>query len=106
MGPKTPALLTDAKKSLMEKFAFSSLLDKHEGLLIASARSQTLLYYVTAVFYKFKFLSVTVRTGVAGIYNVCKVDEWTGNPAEPPGYQSPLTGMLMRATKMHLKVLK
>lgn len=64
------------------------------------------MYYVSAVLSKFNFRSVTVRTGVACICNVCEVDEWSGNPAEPPGYQSPLTGLVMHAAKMHLKVLK
>lgn len=83
---------------------FSPPLDKHKGPFLVSATSQTLINHIAAVFYKFNFL--TVRTGVARIYNVCEVDEWTGNPAEPPGYQSPLTGVLMRAANMHLKVLK
>lgn len=87
------------------KLCFFSLIG-HEGLFLVAGTSQTLINHVAAVFYKFNFRIATVRTFVACIYNVCEVDEWTGNPAEPPGYQSPLTGVLMCAANMHLKVLK
>lgn len=52
-------------------------------------------------FEELDFGSATVGAGVAGISDVCEVEEWTGNPAQPPGDQSPLTGALMHAPRMH-----